>query len=181
MRSDDVETLPDILPTNESLKILFIAKAPAPKSVRIGHYFQGAHGKVFFGKLIEYGLFAVPPGEFEDTQFSKYKYGITDIIKRPREYGDEPSDTEYREGIERILQIIKTHDPKVLVFVYKKVLDKILQLYFGYNNRSKYGFNDDIEIFFGRKIFVFPMPGTPCKSAEAKIAMIELSNYVLNA
>jgi mismatch-specific thymine-DNA glycosylase len=177
----ETEILPDIFPRKESIKILFIAKTPAPISVRAGHYFQGLQGKMFWGKLIEYGLLKVPKGEFEDTQLEKHGYGITDIVKEPREYGDEPSENEYREGIERVLQIIKKYDPKVIVFVYKKVLDKILKIYFRHPSKAKYGFNYDVEKYFGRKVFVFPMPGTPCTSAEANKAMTELRNNVMNA
>lgn len=38
-------TLADILPDEGHLKILFIAKTPAPVSVNIGHYFQGRQGR----------------------------------------------------------------------------------------------------------------------------------------
>ncbi len=174
----EVLTLKDILPEKPGLKILFIAKTPAPISVRAGHYFQGKQGTAFWNKLKSYGILKVNPGIKEDTQLLSHGYGMIDICKVPREYGNEPSDREYREGMERIMKIINTLKPKVTVYVYKKPLDKILKSVFSINEKSVYGFNHDLEEVFGCHVFVFPMPGTPCSTSDAHKAMTQLSSLV---
>lgn len=174
----DVETLADILPDKVGLEILFIAKTPTPVSVEAGHYFQGKQGRMFWNKLVSYNILNVPNGAFEDDYLLENSYGITDIVKVPRSFGNEPSDEEYKEGLDRILDLIKIHSPKVVCFVYKKVLDQILKLSFHRTEKSVYGFNPDFEKDFNTKVFVFPMPGTPCTSKLAHESMIELKSTI---
>jgi uracil-DNA glycosylase len=81
------ETLADILPANSGkLKILFIGKTPMQESVDVGHYFQGKHGKFFWNKLANYNILTTKEGTFEDENLLDHKYGITDIVKKPRPY-----------------------------------------------------------------------------------------------
>jgi len=171
-------TLSDILPIEGELDILFIAKTPTPISVEAGHYFQGKQGTMLWNKLSEYDILRVPIDKYPDECLLLNNYGITDIVKVPRDYGNEPSDEEYKVGLERILQIINKYKPKVIVFVYKKVLDNIVRLNFGIREKSIYGFNLKLEKYFDSKVFVFPMPGTPCKKDEAKKSMMELKQLI---
>jgi mismatch-specific thymine-DNA glycosylase len=173
-----LETLTDILPASGHLKILFIAKTPAMVSVEAGHYFQGRQGKMFWNKLSEYNILNVPDGKFEDDFLLANKFGITDIVKVPRNYGNEPSEEEYRSGLERILLLIRKYEPKVIVFVYKAVLDTIIRLSFGLRIKATYGFNEQLERYFGSKVFVFPMPGTPCTREDIIISMTALRDEV---
>jgi len=175
-----VETLSDILPDKPGLKILLIAKTPALKSVNKGHYFQGSQGRAFWNRLAEYKILNVPFGKHEDEYLLDKSIGITDIVKVPRNFGDEPSDMEYRLGLQRILDLINLHKPKVIVFVYKKVLDNILKFGFNIIDKSSYGFNPDFEQNFNSKVFVFPMPGTPCKREQAIEAMEELQKLIFD-
>ena len=39
-------------------------------------------------------------------------------------------------------------------------------------------FNYDLDEYFESKVFVFPMPGTPCSSDLAHSSMTELKNYL---
>ncbi|WP_320018409.1 uracil-DNA glycosylase family protein [Labilibaculum manganireducens] len=171
-------TLSDILPDNGSLEILFIAKTPAPSSVEIGHYFQGRQGTMFWNKLSEFDILNIPYGQFADEYLLSNNYGITDIVKIPRSYGNEPSDYEYKQGFTRILNLIEKFEPRVIVFVYKKVLDNIIRLNYGINEKSNYGFNAKLDKYFKAKVFVFPMPGTPCRREQAMQSMKELSNLM---
>jgi len=173
----------DILPSNSCpLKALLVGKVPTPSSVATGHYFQGIQGKMLWNKLVEAGLMEIPPGVFEDDQLLKYGLGITDVVKKPREFREEPSKQEYEEGMPHILSLVNTHKPKVLIFIYKRVLDMIMQITSQDKGmkippKSKYGFNHgDHEKLFGCKVFVFPMPGTACKREESVMAMKELVN-----
>jgi G:T/U mismatch-specific DNA glycosylase len=171
-------TLADILPKKGGLEILFIAKTPATISVEIGHYFQGKQGTMFWNKLSDYDILKAPNSDFADNYLLENNYGITDIVKVPRDYGNEPSDEEYRQGLKKILDTIKLYQPKVIVFVYKAVLDKIIKLNLNIVNKSIYGFNPQLDKYFNSKVFAFPMPGTPCTSDEAIRAMTELKRLL---
>jgi mismatch-specific thymine-DNA glycosylase len=172
------KTLSDILPVDGNLEILFIAKTPAPTSVDIGHYFQGRQGTMFWNKLSEFDILKVPYGQFADKYLLSNNYGITDIVKIPRSYGNEPLDDEYKQGLERILGVIEKYKPRVIVFVYKKVLDNIIRLSFGISDKSDYGFNSKLDKYFKSKVFVFPMPGTRCKREQAIQSMSELKKII---
>ena len=80
---NEYETLADILPEKPGLRVIFVAKRPSPVSVKIGHYFQGRQGKLFWSSLKRYGFFDVPIGIYEDDFLLKHKYGIVDIVKIP--------------------------------------------------------------------------------------------------
>lgn len=169
----EVVTLRDLLPETAGLRVLFVAKTPTPASVEAGHYFQGRQGKMFWNRLKNAGLLT-PSTPFEDDSLLSHGYGLVDLAKIPREHGQEPSRAEYAAGSERILELISRHRPKIVVFVYKKVLDKVTAVRFGIQKKSKYGFNPSLETFFGARVFVFPLPGTPCNTVDAASAMQEL-------
>ncbi|MBM3470648.1 MAG: hypothetical protein FJX73_07650 [Armatimonadetes bacterium] len=173
----EVRTLRDLLPDPAGLKVLFVAKTPAPVSVQACHYFQGTQGTMFWNRLRKYRIL-VPTACFEDDSLLDHGFGITDIVKVPRGYGNEPSTAEYVAGMERILDLIGEHHPGVVVFVYKKVLDQVLRLKFGLRRKAVYGFNDDVRNYFGARVFAFPLPGTPCTREQAASAMGELAQAV---
>jgi uracil-DNA glycosylase len=58
VEEQEILTLRDILPMPGApgLRVLFVAKTPAPTSVEAGHYFQGQHGTNFWNRLRTYGL-----------------------------------------------------------------------------------------------------------------------------
>jgi uracil-DNA glycosylase len=176
-KGQELRTLRDILPVTPGLHVLFVAKTPAPRSVEAGHYFQGRHGTSFWNKLKTNGLLA-PTTEFEDDSLLEHGYGLTDIVKVPHAYREEPSDQEYLDGLPRILELIRIHHPKVVVFVYKGVLDNIIRLQFESAKASVYGFNQYLESDFGTRVFAFPLPGTPCTTEQARLAMRDLFEFL---
>lgn len=156
-----------------------MAKTPVPESVEAGHYFQGPHGTNFWNKLKFYGLFEQTT-EFEDDSLLRNGYGLTDIVKAPHPFRTEPSEQEYREGSRRILKLIKIHGPKVVVFVYKKVLDKIACLEFN-QGKAAYGFYEELEGDFNARVFALPLPGVGgCSALAAESAMLELRDCLRN-
>jgi mismatch-specific thymine-DNA glycosylase len=169
-----VQTLNDLLPESPGLNVLFVGKTPAPESVQIGHYFQGQQRRQFWKLLREYGIFE-PTTEFEDDSLLSYRYGLTDIAKVPRPFREEPSPAEYKSGARRVMELVRMHQPRVIVFVYKKVLDTVARLEFGVSQRSSYGFNRGLEPYFRCRVFAFPLPGTPCGREQAKQAMQQLA------
>jgi mismatch-specific thymine-DNA glycosylase len=170
----EFRTLRDLLPESPGLNILFVGKTPAPESVQKGHYFQGKQGCSFWRMLRQYRILG-PTTEFEDDTLLQHGYGLTDIAKEPRPFGHEPSPEEYQAGARRILGHIRVHRPKLTVFVYKRVLDRIIQFEFAIRKRASYGFNQHLERYFGCKVFAFPLPGTSCTKELAKAAMEDLA------
>jgi mismatch-specific thymine-DNA glycosylase len=174
VNGETFKTLADIVPREPGLEALFVAKTPTQVSVDAGHYFQGSQGRDFWDRLIKYGLLN-PTTEFEDESFLAHGYGLTDIVKLPRNYGNEPSDQEYREGIDRVLGLIGLHKPRVAIFVYKRVLDIVLELRFGIYKKASYGLNPDLKPVFGTNVFAFPLPGVgSCTREQAVSAMNDL-------
>jgi mismatch-specific thymine-DNA glycosylase len=158
--------LPDILPKKGRLKILFIAKTPVEKSVEAGHYFQGKQGQSFWNQLQNYEILTIKPGTFEDENLLDHNYGITDIVKSSHEYGDEPTKEEYKAGKQRILDLFNKYKPEVLVFVYKSVLDKLLEMAFKYKGKTNYGFNPHLKYTLHERVFVMPLPGVGSVSSD---------------
>jgi hypothetical protein len=174
VEGQEIVTLRDILPVKLGLRVLFVAKTPAPYSVEVGHYFQGRQGTMFWSILKRHGLLT-PTTEFEDDSLLGHGYGLTDIVKTPHAFGVEPSDQEYMDGTAKILKVIRTHCPKVVVFIYKKPLDKIIRLHFNIEEKSVYGLNHALEAHFGARVFAFPLPGVGrCSAAEATSLMGDL-------
>jgi len=170
----NTKTLSDILPISAPIKMLIIGKTPVPVSVEIGHYFQGKQGKLFWGKLQEYDVLKIVDGKYEDEFLIDSGYGITDIVKMPRHYGNEPSEDEYKAGWLQVGNIIKNLHPIVTMFVYKGALDKVLMFCYSRKSKSIYGFNPELDSLFNSKVFAFPMPGTPCTKEKAHQSMSAL-------
>ena len=72
-----------------------------------------------------------------------------------------------RGGVGARLGIITRTRPRILTFVYKGALDKVLEYSFGWEHKSEYGFNDDLMRTFGRRVFAFPLPGVACTLRES--------------
>ncbi len=173
-----VRTLRDILPERPGVRALFVAKTPAHVSVEAGHYFQGKQGQSFWRQLRQYGMLH-PRTVFEDESLLEHGFGLTDIAKLPRDYGSEPSSKEYMEGTGRILNLINLHKPIIVIFVYKRILDKVLCRYFKDETKAAYGFNPSLDHHFGAKVFVLPLPGVGgCTKTTIDSAMRELGSVL---
>jgi len=175
MDGQAVTTLADIVPARGPLRVLFIGKTPSPASVAAGHYFEGRMGKGLWKRLDEVGLLHAAQGEFPDDLLLENGFGMTDVCKVPRPFGEEPSQAEYTQGWERVNRIIIRTRPRILTFVYKGALDKVLEYSFGWDHKSGYGFNDDLMRTFGRRVFAFPLPGVSCTLRESQRHLADLA------
>lgn len=173
-----VPTLADILPERGPLRMLIVGKAPSPASVEAGHYFQGRPGLGLWKRLAEAGLLRAADGRFPDEALLENGFGVTDLCKLPRPLGEEPSEQEYREGWERVSGLVAALRPRVLTFVHKGALDKVLGYSYGWEHFSHYGFNDDLMRTFGRRVFAFPLPGVACTAREARRHMTDLAGVL---
>jgi G:T/U-mismatch repair DNA glycosylase len=170
-----VPTLADILPDAGGLRALLIGKTPSPASVAAGHYFEGKMGKGLWKRLGDVGVLTPPPDGFADDALLAAGLGVTDICKMPRPFGDEPGREEYEAGWRRVAGIVDRLRPRILVFVYKGALDRVLRYSFGWEHKSGYGFNDDLSRTFGRRVFAVPLPGVACTAREAQRHMTDLA------
>lgn len=168
---NEYKTLRDILPESGPIDILFIGKVPAEISVEKGHYFQGNQGTAFWNMLGKYYILKKGQYQYYDEALVENNYGITDIVKKPRNYGNEPGDTEYIEGKKRIMELIEQYSPRIIVFAYKPPFEALIPRY----EKVDYGFNPHCDKYFGgAKTFLFPMSGTPCNREKQFKVMCEL-------
>lgn len=180
----EFDTLEDILPADiaphgKKLIMLIVGKRPALISVSIGHYFQGTHGAAFRESLRRYGIMLVPEGEHEDDLLLDHLYGVTDFVKRPAGAGEEPTDAEYLENTKRVVQLMKTHEPDILLFLYKPPLLQFLKAMSVGDRTPKYGFNPSLEEAIGVKILLCPIRGVGgVTKKEIQGAMIELGDAI---
>ena len=95
--------------------------------------------------------------KYEDEALLEHGFGITDFVKRPGRYKQEPSEDEYQLGAVRIKGEIARLQPKALLFVYKRPLNWLVR--YGYNSKLRidFGFNPHLETLFGSpcKVFLF--------------------------
>lgn len=149
--------------------MLIIGKTPTPVSVNAGHYFQGRQGTFMWSQLRSFRILDAAEDEFEDDALIRNGYGITDVVKVPREFGSEPMPIDYAQGWPLVARLIDHLRPEVTFWPYKGALDRVLKHCFGRRQRAAYGFNPVLNRCIGASVFVFGMQGTPC-SAEARIA-----------
>ena len=143
-------TLKDIFP--ERMKVLFVGLNPSPVSVQAGHYHQGTLGKRFWARLVEYQILEDVIAGREDESLSKYRYGITDIIKKPTRRADGLTKRDFNIGRSILREKIRSHNPKVVAFIYKKASEKL----FGYSLTNQFGLlRETIE---NVQVFIFPGP-----------------------
>ncbi len=106
-----VTTLADIVPPRGPLRVLFVGKTPSPASVEAGHYFMGRMGKGLWKRLDDVGVLRAANGEFADDLLLDNGFGMTDICKLPRPFGEEPTKAEYVEGWERVNGLVVAAAP----------------------------------------------------------------------
>jgi uracil-DNA glycosylase len=169
-----VPTLEDILPAAGQLRMLIVGETPTAMSISVGHYFQGRHGKFLWSQLKQAGILSVPAGEYEDDHLISHGFGITDVVKHTDPPGREPTPLDYKRELPRFFHILARHQPEILFFVYKRVLDNILRISFK-APRAGYGFFDDPKQLFPCKVFVFCMMGTPCDVELRRRTIAELT------
>jgi len=173
-----VPTLADILPAAGPMRMLVVGKTPSPSSVTAGHHLQSRQGRLFWRRLEEYNVLPSPGDGYHDEILLGHGFGMINICKQPLELGSEPSADDYRAGWKHVDEVIQRLRPRVVTFVYKGALDCVLRLSYGWQHSSIYGFNQDLTRTMGRRVFAFPLPGTPCTLRESRRAMEDLQKIV---
>lgn len=115
---EEIETLADLLPAQP--RAVCIGVNPAPRSVAIGHYYQGGQGQRFWARLRQAEVLPQhPPSGYEDDAAVAAGIGFTDVIKRPTARAAEVTAAERRFGAARLRQTLEAVDAPVLIFPFK--------------------------------------------------------------
>jgi hypothetical protein len=149
------------------MRMLIVGKMPATVSVNAGHYFQGRHGSFLWSELRGQKILQCD-ADYEDDCLLANGLGITDVVKVPRDFGQEPSPREYGDGWPAVAETIERLKPAVTFWPHKGALDNVLRHAFGLSRKARYGFNPSLNRSIGASVFVFGMIGTRC-SAEERI------------
>jgi TDG/mug DNA glycosylase family protein len=162
-----VLTLADLLPV--SPVAICVGINPAPKSVEVGHYYQGALGQRFFARLRECEFLGPTDGGFEDDSALLRGIGFTDIVKRPTARATELTPTELRAGVKLLEAKLSMAKPRLVVFTFKKTA-KIL---FGPFAGS--GFVPGLTVA-ACPSFVMPPPYAP--ASESAVILSRLREWI---
>lgn len=163
---EDVLTLADIWP--QTPRAMIVGLNPAPKSVEIGHYYQGASGRRQLLRLAEAGLFAPPTGGtfFEETARAA-GVGFTDLVKRPtRGEGDLPR-SELAHGRAALADALRAREVPLVVCVFRQPADAIM------GGKSVVGFQAAPTPWGGA---LFRMPGPFERADRVDVQMRALSD-----
>jgi TDG/mug DNA glycosylase family protein len=154
-----VDTLADLL--QPELRAVCVGINPAPSSVRVGHYYQGALGQGFFRRLRSAGLLPAGPGWEDDLAFEN-GIGFTDIVKRPTARATEIHPDEFKHGRPLLVAKLEPLRLRLVVFTFKDAAKK----YFGPFEGNGLLTGRDIG---GAKVFVMPGPYAPGDLVRQKI------------
>lgn len=160
----ETETLEDLV--RPGLTALCIGINPAPTSVAIGHYYQGRLGGPFFDRLKMAGAVSFTTQAWQDDEAYEQGFGFTDIVKRPTARADEATVNEFQHGKGLLLAKISNHNPRILIFSFKKAAEAL------FGSFASNGIIADVGNI-GPTIFV--MPGPYAKREEVTSRLIELS------
>lgn len=185
---DGVKTLKDILPPDGMpVYALFVGKFPIRESVEAGHYYQGKMGQEFWNMLKQYGIIEDKVGyilhqEYEDDDFPRYGFGLTDVVKRPGVSGQKRNPDYVAKGYDRLKRLIKERDVKIVVFLYKEVLKEILCVkdFWVEGDTIERGFDkSNYKMFFNKaEVFVFPGMGRQRNKSEEQCFMRQLKDRI---
>lgn len=112
-----METLADLFPPTP--RAICVGVNPAPRSVEIGHYYQGNLGQRFFGRLRMAGLLIDPVQGFEDDHLFGKGIGFSDIVKRPTASADLVTVEERKHGAQLLADKLRDAAAPVLICAFK--------------------------------------------------------------
>ncbi len=119
IRGQSIWTLRELL--KPGLKAVFVGCNPASVSVEAGHYWQGTHGRRFWGRLQTFGIAKeLPPGR-EDAAAFKQGFGFADLVRRPTRSAADLTRGEMEDCVAELVKRLKRRAPgsPAIVFVYK--------------------------------------------------------------
>lgn len=130
---------------------MIVGLNPAPKSVAIGHYYQGASGRCQLLRLADAGLLQVPAqGTFFEEAALTAGVGFTDLVKRPTRGEGDLAPAELAYGRTSLMDALRAREVPLVVCVFRQPADAIMGL------KSTVGFQETPTPWGGK---LFRMPG----------------------
>jgi len=118
VRGQSFWTLRELL--RPGLKAVFVGLNPSPRSVELGHYYQGRHGKRFWNRLRKHHIIQDLPSTAEDDVAFERHYGFADLVRRPTISSKELDRVELLEAVHDLaFRLKQTNDYPSIIFTYK--------------------------------------------------------------
>jgi double-stranded uracil-DNA glycosylase len=166
---EPVETLEDLL--RPELRAVCVGINPARASVRVGHYYQGAHGQRFWQRLRSARVLPMERVGWEDDTAFALGVGFTDVVKRPTASANEIRGEEWEHGRRLLTPKIQGAAPQLVVFTYPEAAKRY------FRDRSIRGRG----LLRGRRIGdadVFVMPGPYAPGREVEDVLTQLASLI---
>lgn len=152
---DRILTLADLWP--DETRAMIVGLNPAPKSVEIRHYYQGASGRRQLLRLADAGLFQTPAqGTFFEQAALTAGVGFTDLVKRPTRGEGDLAPAELARGRASLMDALRAREVPLVVCVFRQPADAIM------GAKSTVGFQATPTPWGGK---LFRMPG-PFEKAD---------------
>ena len=113
INGERVTTLKELL--RPGLKAIFVGLNPAPRSVELAHYYQGAHGQRFWNLLRKYAICSNLPRGSEDDAAFQQGFGFADLVRRPTSKGPLLKRKEKSEGVGELIERLKSIPERPLI------------------------------------------------------------------
>lgn len=159
-------TLRDLWPPN--LRAVIVGINPAPRSVEIGHYYQGNMGQALFRRLRNLGILDQQADGFEDDQALRIGIGFTDVVKRPTSNAAEVKPEELAFGRSILEAELAARQVPLVIFAFKKAAETML---------GKFRGNGFISTSALGNASAFVMPGPYESAATANATLKDLQDY----
>lgn len=106
-------TLPDIL--EGGLDIVFVGINPGLRSAKARHYYANPSNR-FWPLLYKSGLLPKRLKPEDDWKLPRFRFGLTDIVKRVSSGSADLSSNEFKDGAEVLAQKIRFYQPGIVCF-----------------------------------------------------------------
>jgi TDG/mug DNA glycosylase family protein len=160
-----VTTLSDLWP--QDLRAVVVGINPAPRSVEIGHYYQGNLGQVLFRRLRNLGVLGHPAEGFEDDQALSIGIGFTDVVKRPTSNAAEVRPEELAFGKSILGAELAARQAPLVIFAFKQAAETMLGKFRGNGFISTSALGDT-------RAFVMPGPYESAATANATLKDLQI-------
>lgn len=116
----------------QPLRAVVVGINPAPKSVAVGHYYQGARGKYALNQLRTIGVLPMPASDAQADDLAVARgIGFTDLVPRPTKSEKDLHREEILQGAERLQADITAHQPRLILAVFQPPVHALLGRKYG--------------------------------------------------
>jgi TDG/mug DNA glycosylase family protein len=157
---EQVQTLADLL--RLGLRAVIVGINPAPDSVAVGYYYQGALGRQLWSRLRGVGMVRSHESGFEDDAAFASGVGFTDIVKRPTPGEKDVAAAEFQHGRDALVAKLEHYRPPLVIFTFKRTAVKLFGPFPGN------GFVDGLRLA-SSDVFVMPGPYEAGDTANATL------------